>query len=357
MAADLLHGAALALLAGGGTPTAVARDAGYRSERAFALAFARRFHAAPEAMRGWGKAGGYAIDYRGPFHLPETLRYLGRDPNNLAERVEGRAYTRYFPVRGRPLLVTLAFGRSACRVTAPRPADPAAALLLHMVLRRFLGLEQPLAEFYAHVERHKVLGPLVLRLRGVRIPQLPTLWEALCWAVVGQQINLAFAYKLRNRLIALGNGADGYEGGGAPAAPLPFPGPEQVLRLTPAQLREHQFSRQKASYLLGLARACAEGAIEESALRALPAGEAALLLRGHKGLGPWSVAYALMRGLGHPDALPIGDTGLRTALQRQFRLKEPPTPRRQEQLMEPLRPFRSLATYYLWKSLNAHAGD
>ena len=139
--------------------------------------------------------------------------------------------------------------------------------------------------------------------------------------------------------------------------PLPFPTPGQVLRLTPEALRDAQFSRQKAAYVLGLARACADGVLNEDALRRMPPEEAERALQAQQGLGPWSAAYALMRGLGHPDALPIGDTGLRTALQRQFHLRQPPDVKRQVRLMEPFRPYRSLATYYLWKSLSAPAGD
>jgi 3-methyladenine DNA glycosylase/8-oxoguanine DNA glycosylase len=353
---DTLQRAALALLGGRQPLVHVAREAGFAGIAPFAAAFGAAYHVQPQALRGWAGAGRYRIGYGGPFHLEQTLRYLGRDPENLAERVQGRAYTRFFPLDGRAVPVTLTFGASACTVDATRPRAAVRALDLHLLLRRFLGLEQPLAEFYRLVQGHRVFGPLTAGLPGVRIPQLPSLWEALCWAVVGQQINLAFAYRLRNRLIALGNGADAAAALAAPD-PLPFPTPEQVLRLTPEGLRERQFSRQKAGYVLGLARACADGRLDEAALRQLPpeAAEAALLAQ--KGLGPWSAAYALMRGLGHPDALPIGDTGLRTALQRQFRLREPPDVKRQQRLMEPFRPYRSLATYYLWKSLSAPAGD
>jgi 3-methyladenine DNA glycosylase/8-oxoguanine DNA glycosylase len=353
---EALHAAALRLLKDSAPLAAVAKSAGFPGVGAMSTAFAAAYNVQPRALRDWQSTGRYRIDYHGPFHLEQTLRYLGRDPENLAERVRGRAYTRLFPLNGRAVPVTLTFGKSACTVAAARPRRAEDALALHGLLRRFLGLEQPLAAFYAAVGDHRVFGPLVAGLPGVRIPQLPSLWEALCWAVVGQQINLSFAYRLRNRLIALGNGVNATEALQAPL-PLPFPGPEQVLRLTPEGLREQQFSRQKAAYVLGLAQACADGVLDEVALRRLEpeAAEAALIAQ--KGLGPWSAAYALMRSLGHPDALPVGDTGLRTALQRQFRLRNPPDVKRQLRLMEPLRPYRSLATYYLWKSLSAPAGD
>jgi 3-methyladenine DNA glycosylase/8-oxoguanine DNA glycosylase len=193
----------------------------------------------------------------------------------------------------------------------------------------------------------------------VRIPQLPTLWESLCWAVIGQQINLAFAYRLRNRLIALAHGLVSDE---ADAAPYPFPTPAEVLRLNASALCSLQFSRQKARYLLGLAESCTSGdlaGLEAAGPRRGPRDwpDIERRLLAQTGLGPWSTAYAMMRGLGYLDGLPVGDTGLRTALQRAFRLGQPPTVAQQVRLMEPFRPYRSLATYYLWKSLAAPSTD
>ncbi len=370
--------AALRLLSGDPVRRAAAA-AGYAGVPRFSADFLRRMHVRPEALRGWGAAGRYRLEYGGPFHLDQTLAYLGRDPLNLAERVEGRSYTRILPAGAGAgaVPVRLRLGARFCTVEARRPRAAQRALELHELLVRMLGLAQPLAAFYRSAGGHAVMGPLVRRFVGVRIPQLPTLWEALCWAVIGQQINLAFAYRLRNRLIALAHGvAPGFAAAPAPAAgalpapaanlncapPYPFPGPADVLRLTTQDLLGQQFSRQKARYLLGLAEACATGE-----LAALERGAAApgapdwsaieSLLLAQTGLGPWSTAYAMMRGLGYLDGLPVGDSGLRTALQRAFRLKQPPTVAQQERLMEPFRPYRSLATYYLWKSLATPSTD
>ena len=380
-----LEAAALSLLRGESVAR-VACAAGYAGAAPFARDFLRRLHVAPEALRRWQSAGRYRLVYGGPFHLEQTLSYLGRDPGNLAERVRGRRYERLFPVGEAALPVSLALGTTFCTVEARRPRSARRALELHALLVRFLGLAKPLSPFYRSAAGHPVMGPLVRRFAGVRIPQLPTLWEALCWAVIGQQINLAFAYRLRNRLIALAHGialnngvaldnSVAQENGvaqvngldDAAAAPYPFPTPAQVLRLSAAALCAQQFSRQKARYLLGLAEACTAGdlaGLEAASLEAAglnhaprdwPDIERRLLAQ--TGLGPWSTAYAMMRGLGYLDGLPVGDTGLRTALQRAFRLSRPPTVAQQERLMEPFRPYRSLATYYLWKSLATPSTD
>ena len=85
--------------------------------------------------------------------------------------------------------------------------------------------------------------------------------------------------------------------------------------------------------------------------------EAEARLLSVKGIGRWTMAYGLMRHLGHMDALPVGDAGLRSALREQFALAEPPDEARQEKLMEPFRPYRGLATYYLWRAKSARKPD
>ncbi|MEE8396701.1 MAG: AlkA N-terminal domain-containing protein [bacterium] len=335
----------MALLAGKATVAGVARTGGWRSAEALEAASLRKMGATARAWLELPKKLHYRFRYGGPFNAARTLAYLGRDPESLSERLEDGGYCRYFPVAGQPVAVRLTLGKADCRVELQKPLDPAGYLELHDTVRRFLGLDQPLREFYRVARENAVMAPLVGALPGVRIPQLPTLWEALSWAVVGQQINLTFAYRLRNRLIRLGQG-----GRQAPAGfPLPFPTAEQVLAIPPEKLRENQFSRQKAAYLGNVARACLEGPLRE--LSAADPERATAALLSVKGIGRWSAAYGLMRGLGWMDALPVGDAGLRTALLRRWALPAAPGPARQEELMEPFRPYRALATYYLWKSL------
>lgn len=346
------------LLAGHPADAALARATGRRDVAALNRALQRELGADAAALAAFGRAGRYTLRYGGPFHVEQTLRYLARDPHNRAERVDGATYRRFFPLGTRQVPLALTLRADGCEVAVTGRLGPAQKLALHGRLVRFLGLDQPLGAFARSVRDDAVMGPLVRRLRGVRIPQVPSLWEALCWAVIGQQINLAFAYRLRNRFIALGNaprgGADllATDDGNADAGPLPFPGPEAVLGIPAGAWREAQFSRQKTDYLQGLARAFAEGTLCEAELDGADTAAAEATLRAVRGLGPWSVAYGLLRALGRVDALPVGDAGLRAALRHHYGLAAMPDARRQEALMEPFRPYRGLATYYFWKSLD-----
>ena len=366
-----LRAAALALLAGKATPAQAAKAHGYAGLPALERATQKSLGLAPRALANLSRSTGYTFAYGGLFHQRQMLSYLGRDPANASERLAGDRFSRHFPVAGAQVPVTLAIGAKTCEVSLGRRLKPAHWLELHSALRRYLGLDQPLDKFYRQVGGHPVFAPLLKPLRGVRIPQVPTLWEALSWAIMGQQINLAFAYKLRNRVIRLGNGLPGEPEAGAGvagdggagdtledgAAPLPFPDPEAVLRLRPEVLRAHQFSRQKAAYLGIAARACIDGPLRGLSLIDQSPEEAEAAMLSVKGIGRWSAAYGLMRHLGHIDALPVGDAGLRSALRQEFKLAETPDVAEQERLMEPFRPYRGLATYYLWRAKSARKPD
>jgi 3-methyladenine DNA glycosylase/8-oxoguanine DNA glycosylase len=352
---DEIEAAALRLLSGnaGAVPTPAADDP---EGEAFRRAFRRRYGTDPEAFDEFGRAGRYRFAYGAPFHLQKTIEYLARDPANQAERSEGNRYRRYLPLARRQVDVTLTLDARGVAVAPRGRLSAAQRLHVHELVRRVLGLDQPLAAFYRHVGKHPALAPLVRALRGVRIVRTPNLWEALCWAILGQQINLAFAYRLRNRLIRLGHDPAA-EPDRPVSALLPFPSPEQVLRIPAETLRRAQLSRQKSAYLANAAHAVLEGGLAEISPERHSPEEAEAALLAVKGIGRWSAAYGLMRGLGYLDALPVGDVGLRIALQRQFALVEPPDVRQQEALMEPFRPYRSLATQYLWRSLRTNAAE
>lgn len=110
-----------------------------------------------------------------------------------------------------------------------------------------------------------------------------------------------------------------------------------------------QFSRPKAEYTLGLARAVAEEKLNPDALRRLSATRAERTLPAVRGLGPWSVNYVMMRSLGFADCMPLGDTGVGSGLQALFHLDERPEIAAARRLMAGFAPYRSLATAHLWQ--------
>ena len=211
-----------------------------------------------------------------------------------------------------------------------------------------LGIGSDAQSFERQFANDPLLGSLVQRQRGLRIPLTPHPWEALAWAIVGQQISLKAAVALRRALIeALGLA----HSGGLRA----HPAAEVIAGLDVEALRKLKFSGSKAEYLITAARAVASGELAIARLRDLSARHAARLLGNIRGVGPWTVQCAFLRGFGFADCLPSGDAGLAQGLKR-LTGERPDEPQIRE-TMSRFAPYRSLATYHIWASLKGTESD
>ncbi len=178
---------------------------------------------------------------------------------------------------------------------------------------------------------------------GVRARGRPAeAYGALLRSIVGQQLSTKAARTIYARL------ADLY-GGSAPT-------PEQLLATDPDELRGVGLSRAKATYLRSLAEHVLSGELELDRLTELPDTEVAAQLTAVKGLGQWTADMFLIFHLRRPDVLPVGDLGIRRAVQLAYGLDELPDAKRLAAIAEPWRPYRSLACLYLWRSLDNEPG-
>lgn len=274
-----------------------------------------------------------------------TLGYLGRDAESLTVQVDGHSFALGLWIDGKPALlrVELADGEARAALEGRRlPAD--ATDQARGYLRRLLGLHVDPEPFERHVSASPRLAPLVAGRLGLRIPQTPDLFDGLTWVIVGQQINLAFAYTLRRRLA---------ERAGVPVADglLAPPTAEAVANLTVEELARVQFSRRKAEYLIGAAQKIVAGELDLARLAMAPPEEAEAGLVAVRGIGRWSAQYLMMRAFGFEDCVPVGDAGLVKGLARFFNLRDRPGPAETLELMRPFAPYRSWATFHLWQSL------
>lgn len=164
-------------------------------------------------------------------------------------------------------------------------------------------------------------------------------YGALVRAITGQQLSVAAARTIYGRL------TDRYEG-------RP-PTPEEILEAEPEELRlAVGLSRAKVSFLRSLAEHVLTGELELARLEDLGDEEVQAELVAVKGLGPWTAHMFLMFQLERPDILPVGDLGIRRAMERLYELPELPAPAQMEEIAEPWRPHRTLACRYLWRSLS-----
>ncbi|CAN6582630.1 unnamed protein product [Malus baccata var. baccata] len=125
--------------------------------------------------------------------------------------------------------------------------------------------------------------------------------------------------------------------------------PETVLAQTPQQLRQVGISGRKASYLHDLARKYQNGILSDSAIVNMDDKSLFTMLTMVNGIGSWSVHMFMINSLHRPDVLPINDLGIRKGVQLLYNLEELPRPSQMEQLCEKWRPYRSVATMYMWR--------
>ena len=166
------------------------------------------------------------------------------------------------------------------------------------VARAVLGADFELYPFYAWAQNDEVLRELVPRLAGLRPPLAPDPYEALVSAISAQQVSLFAAFAIRNRMVE----RFGVRGVHAYA----FPTRVRMAQASEEELTELGFSRRKAEYLLGVARAD----VDFEALRNLPDDEVKATLTVLRGLGEWTADWFLARHLARPRAWPAGDLGL-----------------------------------------------
>lgn len=316
------------------------------------------------------------------FDWTECLAYLGRSNLEILHRIEDARLYQAVELNGCPLLLEIGCGPgksdsedggksgeahgSICpdENSGDRRPPPS---MLHIrfpqehptpeirqaaadYVSEWFGLNEDLEPFYAMAKNDLLLGPVVSAHRGLRLIGIPDLFEALVWAVIGQQINLSFAYTMKKRLVE------------AYGETLPdktdvgrtyhlFPRPNVIAALTPDDLRPMQFSVRKAEYIIGIARLIEEGRLSKSGLLRMEEHEARETLLSIRGVGAWTADYVGMKCLRRPSAFPTADAGLHQALKNGLGLDRKPLPVEIADAAANWHGFEAYATFYLWQSL------
>jgi DNA-3-methyladenine glycosylase II len=207
------------------------------------------------------------------------------------------------------------------------------------VVRKLLGVEFDLDEFYAFAACEPVLAGLVQELRGLRPPIAVEPFESLVTSITAQQVSLRAAFAIRNRLI---------ERFGARAEQAyAFPTRERIGLAQPEELFEIGFSHRKADYAVGLARSD----LDLVALALLPDEEVKAALTALPGIGDWTADWFLARHLARPTAWPAGDLGLRKAVSRFYGEGRDLTTEEVRTIGERFEPFQNLTAHYLLAGL------
>ena len=215
-------------------------------------------------------------------------------------------------------------------------------------VREWFDMDRDLTPFYLHLKRDGRLAYMADDFAGLRLMGISDMFEALCWSIIGQQINLTFAYKLKRRLVERYGRHIEWEN----QVFHIFPEPEVLANAEVNVLREMQFSQKKAEYVIGVARAFVEGTLSRSLIGALPDFEARQkALVAHKGIGIWTANYVLMKSFRAPEGIPHGDVGLLNALAGHGIIAGRSEKDKIEAFFQDYVGWETYVTFYLWRSL------
>ncbi|MFN2528960.1 MAG: DNA-3-methyladenine glycosylase [Candidatus Baltobacteraceae bacterium] len=177
-------------------------------------------------------------------------------------------------------------------------------------LQEMLGTQVDLRPWYRNVRSVPWLNDLARDLRGVKPPRYPTLWEGLCHSIIFQQISIHAAGAIMHRVIERFARSIVASNGRL----YPFPHPEILAAASVENLRACGLSVNKVTALKSVAAALLEGRLDPVALREMPTPQAVVALCELRGIGPWSAAVVLLRGLGRLDVFPLKDSGVAASL-------------------------------------------
>lgn len=295
------------------------------------------------------------LELPGDFRPADILGFHRRDSQEVAERVSEQGLQKALLWQGQPACLGISFKNHRAQVTLA--VDEARFAIneneLQRMAQRMLALDQDLEGFTACFGKHPQLGALLARQHGLRVPATATPFEALAWAITGQQISVPVAVALRRKLIQACNlrHASGL---------LCHPDAAQIAALPLESLRAAGFSATKAGSLLALARQAAGDlplddwaqSLELDAARVELLRERLLAIRG---IGPWTVNYALLRGFGWLDGSLHGDVAVRRGLQMLLGKEEKIDEKTTQDWLTQFSPWRALVAAHLWASLSAAA--
>lgn len=272
----------------------------------------------------------------------DVLAFHGRDPQGVAERVDTQGFRKGLTWAGHAASLTLRFESDRCEIAlaVDGPTDATEDALVDMATR-MLGLTQRIEDFESVHRSHAELGPLIARQPGLRVPLAASPFEALTWAITGQQISVRAAVSIRRNLIRL----SGITHSSGIAC---YPGPSRVARLGEAPLRQAGFSATKAQALVALSGVVEAGRLPLDQWTTTPIETIRSRLMDVRGIGPWTVDYTLLRGFGWLDGSLHGDVAVRRKLQRLLGCRQPVDAAFTQKWLAAFSPWRALVAAHLW---------
>lgn len=287
------------------------------------------------------------LDVPAEFNFDQILRFLSRNEKECLHIVKKRMIYKVLSIDNSLVLFSISFD-SFLQVSIHSGESTEKIIeAVKNYISNWFDLKADLKAFYTTAQNDVVLANLCQQYYGLRMIGMPDLFESLIWSIIGQQINLNFAYSLKERLVQnfgeklIHNGEVFYA----------LPTPKRLASLNIEDFQPFQFSRSKAQYIINIARAFAEGNLSQEGLSKLSFEDIRLKLIEIKGVGNWTVNYSMMKSLKNYNAFPVEDVGLQNAVKTQYGLAGKPSIAELNQMSEKWTGWRGYATFYFWHSL------
>ncbi|TDE11302.1 DNA-3-methyladenine glycosylase family protein [Dyadobacter psychrotolerans] len=283
------------------------------------------------------------------FSFEECLWFLNRNFDDCLHEIKHDYIRKALLVEGKPVLIEIKkhLNGLVVEMLSGTPA-PSGETYIREYVTEWLDLDRDLQPFYKLLANHAVLGYMPEKYAGLRLIGIPDLFEALVWSIIGQQINLTFAYKIKRRLVEAYGESIRFEN----KLYHIFPTSKSLANTEIQDLRQMQFSGKKADYLIGLAQLFDAGLMNKTRLAKLPdLSSRQKALTDIRGIGIWTANYALMKSLKETSSIPHGDAGLLNALKAHRIIEQKTDTESISYLFSGFSGWESYLVFYLWRSL------
>ncbi len=279
------------------------------------------------------------------YHTRDFLAFHHRDEKGVSEIVQQGQVKKGIIWHGIPALLTVSMEEKLAKVQLDIDGDST----LHsknsssLLASHMLGLLQPVEIFESQYQKNPVIGGLISRQAGLRIYQSATPFEALSWAIMGQQISVSAAISIRRRFIQ----AIGVK---HTSGLMCHPTYQEVIQCTEQDLCQCGFSMSKAKALLSVCRLIDLGELNlsieniEDEIKSLTENLLAI-----KGIGIWTVNYTLLRGFNYLNGSLHGDVAVRRNLQHLLKQENKVNAEQAEKWLADFSPWKALVAAHLWR--------
>ncbi|GGA38955.1 DNA-3-methyladenine glycosylase 2 [Psychrobacillus lasiicapitis] len=286
------------------------------------------------------------------FSFTQNLHYLSRSTNECLYRIHDNKIRKAIIIGTCTTLVEIGEQDKHTLLIeflgSTRPSSKRVREQVVAYIIEWLDLKTDINTFYEVAKNDPILNQAILQFRGLRIMGISDLFEAMAWGILGQQINLTYAYTLKRRLVEKFGHWIEFEG----EQYWLFPNAKDIAKLTVDDLVEIKMTVKKCEYLIEVATQIDRGLLtKEMLLETKDVKKAEKILTKIRGIGPWTANYVLMRCLRFPDAFPIDDVGLHNAIKYVIGSELKPTKDVIQQLALPWKGWEAYATFYLWRFL------